>query len=73
MTAKATSHPCLSCPLPDCDESSFSCPLRKAIRDYARLRHNGETVTDELRRRYSIAHVELYGWRQSQRVSGGDQ
>ncbi|OCP28695.1 hypothetical protein BC363_02315 [Ensifer sp. LC384] len=59
--------------MPDCDDNSDLCPLRQTIREYARLSYHGAEVPDELRRRYSISHFELNGWRQKSRAMGGEE
>lgn len=53
-------HPCLDCPLPDCDETSSKCNLRRAANTYHNLRRRGEHISDEVRQRYNIAFAELH-------------
>lgn len=60
-------HPCLSCPLPDCDDSSSKCPLRKILSRESTMRKRGEQVPDELRRLRSIAYYEIYHWEKVER------
>ena len=59
--ARAMLHPCLSCPLPDCDEEDRRCALRRAmnLRD-AKLRR-GEALNHEERVRYNLAWAERHG------------
>lgn len=52
-------HPCLTCPLPDCDDRSSRCPLRKALSAYTRARHQ-KRISAEIRRGYAIAFREFY-------------
>ncbi|TCT37457.1 hypothetical protein [Martelella mediterranea] len=58
MTVK---HPCFSCTLPDCDERSAYCNLRKSLNTYDRNRRAGRPVSDELRQCANIAWNEFYG------------
>lgn len=59
-------HPCFSCPLPDCDETSPQCALRQAHNVYCRAKDKSQL--DELeRRQYSIAFHELYYWSKRER------
>jgi hypothetical protein len=60
-------HPCLSCHLPDCDDSSPRCPLRKAYSEAIYLRRQGLPIDDDLIRRKSIAFNELYHWPRAER------
>ncbi len=53
-------HPCLSCPLPDCDDTANGCALRVALRAYKRLQWAGQPIPDGLKRAYGIAYAELY-------------
>lgn len=41
-----TDDPCLRCVLPDCNEESPRCLLRKAANDAARARRNGCDLTE---------------------------
>lgn len=59
MTKSREGHPCLSCTLPDCDETSRDCALKIAMSRYAKARRAG-AITEELRRANSIAWQELY-------------
>lgn len=59
MTKSREGHPCLSCTLPDCDETSSGCALKIAMSRYAKARRAG-AITEELRRANSIAWQELY-------------
>lgn len=61
-------HPCLTCPLPDCDDGSSRCPLRKALSEESTLRKKGLPVSDDLRRRRSIAYYEIYHWPKLERM-----
>lgn len=69
MSAKhdRRNHPCLSCPLPDCDDSSSKCPLRKALVEESGRRKKGLPVDDDLKRRRSIAFHEIYYWERRER------
>lgn len=53
-------HPCLSCTLPDCDDRSPRCELRRAVALYSRTRKHGGVVTDDLRAAATTAHYELW-------------
>ncbi|TBB88276.1 hypothetical protein ELH41_16225 [Rhizobium ruizarguesonis] len=54
------SHPCFECVLPDCDERSSACLLKRAYSEPYRYRSAGLPVPDEVRQRASMAHHELY-------------
>lgn len=62
MSIDRRDHPCLSCPLPDCDDASPKCPLRKVLSRESAMRKRGEIVPPELRRQRSIAYYEIYYW-----------
>jgi hypothetical protein len=57
---EADIHPCFSCALPDCDEQSPKCGLRRAQREYTRHLRSGDGVPSTVRAKYSIAYRELY-------------
>ncbi|WP_346915100.1 hypothetical protein [uncultured Roseibium sp.] len=57
---QADIHPCFSCKLPDCDDGSPRCALRRASNEYSRLNKAGEPVSNELRTKANIAWNELY-------------
>lgn len=59
--SKTTLHPCLSCPLPDCNEMSPACSLKRALYAYRRCLMGKDTMTDEIRERRRIAYSEFYG------------
>lgn len=48
-------HPCLNCPLPDCDENSPRCALRQARRLFDRMSRKGwaHLLTDAEREAYN--------------------
>lgn len=50
-----TDDPCLTCPLPDCDEKSPRCPLRATVTIVQRLRSKGwaKEVTAAEKRAYN--------------------
>lgn len=54
-------HPCLSCPLPECDDADRRCSLRQALAEYSRTRKRRREISDALRARYTIAYHEIYG------------
>lgn len=60
-------HPCLSCPLPDCDDQSPRCLLRRAFSDERTARNRGISFDEDLKRRRSIAYNELYYWERRER------
>lgn len=53
-------HPCLTCSLPDCDDTNSKCALRRAINIYE-SRRRSHTVTPAIADARRIAHTELYG------------
>ncbi len=55
----AADHPCFSCRLPDCDESSKRCALRMAINRYKNLRAKGQEVPQDMSVLYRLARREL--------------
>ena len=57
--AEKIQHPCFECTLPDCDDTAFECGLRVALRVYDAHRKKRQPISDEDRRRYSIAHRAL--------------
>lgn len=59
----APPHPCLCCSLPDCDEKSKACGLRRALNRYYYFRRRNLPVPDNVRALYSLAWRELYGQR----------
>lgn len=68
---KNDDHPCFSCHLPDCDDESYRCPLRRATRFFQSATRRGDPISDELRRARNIAYAELY--RPGQYVSHADR
>lgn len=54
-------HPCFSCALPDCDDTSKKCGLRTAEAKYQQLKNRGETIPEEVKLRRRAAHQERYG------------
>ena len=68
MTEKIT-HPCLKCKLPDCDDTSRFCALRRAVRLYDSARKQKKPISDELRATYSLALRELHGHQQLARAA----
>ncbi|WP_313193077.1 hypothetical protein [Shinella zoogloeoides] len=67
MTVDRRNHPCLSCPLPDCDDESPKCPLRRILSRESAMRRRGEAVPDDLRRDRTIAYQEIYGEARNER------
>lgn len=67
MTVDRRNHPCLSCPLPDCDDESPKCPLRRILSMESSFRRRGEAVPEELRRKRTIAYQEIYGLARNER------
>lgn len=59
MTARLD-HPCLSCSLPDCDDKSPRCPLRRIASEHQRLRRRKLPIPAELDAHHRIARYELY-------------
>lgn len=57
---QADIHPCFSCVLPDCDEQSRRCGLRRAQNDYHHHRRSGGRIPEDVKARYAIAYRELY-------------
>lgn len=55
-----TEHPCLNCRLPDCDDGSKACELRKALNEYDRYKRAKIPAPVEVRRRNAIAYREFY-------------
>ena len=60
-------HPCLNCSLPDCDEKSKLCALRRAINAYDRKRKQKAPISREMKAAYSLALRELYGHQKLER------
>lgn len=60
MTATSKNHPCFTCPLVDCDDRAFGCPLQVAKREYSRRHKLNLPISDELRERYGIAYRDLF-------------
>lgn len=71
MIADSKIHPCFSCPLPDCDDKSSRCPLRKILSRESVMRRQGVPVSQELRQQRSIAYREIYYWERRVRREGG--
>lgn len=63
MSSATHNHPCFSCLLPDCDDSSLRCPLRQALNRYEKTRVRPGMLTDEIRSAKRLAYQEIYGWR----------
>ena len=61
-------HPCLSCPLPDCNDESPKCPLRRILSKESCMRRRGEFVPEDLRHQRSIAYYEIYHWAKVERM-----
>lgn len=53
-------HPCLTCSLPDCDDKSRKCALRRAINLYENCRAS-RTLTPAITEARRIAFAELRG------------
>jgi hypothetical protein len=58
-------HPCLTCSLPDCDDKSRKCALRRALATYERCRAH---LTPEIREARRVAYAELRGGGREGRV-----
>ncbi|ADZ70088.1 hypothetical protein [Polymorphum gilvum] len=58
-------HPCFSCKLPDCDDQSSDCGLRRACNAYRRCIKKGEEISQEMRAKYNIAYKEIYADRRN--------
>ncbi len=56
-------HPCFCCSLPDCDDRSSKCLLRKCISRYSVAQRRGK-VTETDKRGYAQAYLELYSDKQ---------
>lgn len=54
-------HPCLSCRLPDCDETSSACALKRALKDYAWYVRNKQPAPIEVKDRKNLAYNDLHG------------
>lgn len=54
-----TDHPCFSCSLPDCDDTSRRCGLRVANRRYEQARKKGQ-ITPELKELHRIVYREFW-------------
>ncbi len=50
-------HPCLSCRLPDCEDNSPGCPLRRAAN---RFKRTAGAEREALKSLYNVAYRELY-------------
>ncbi len=57
-------HPCFNCPLPECDDRSRECSLRRLIAAQSRFKNNPDKRRLSLRgkdhARYRIAYREFY-------------
>lgn len=53
-------HPCFSCSLPDCNEGSPKCGLKRAAARYYAVKKRRLPVSDVVRLQYNIAFRELY-------------
>lgn len=53
-------HPCFSCVLPDCNEGSSQCGLKRAAARYYATKKRKAPVSDVVRLQYNIAFRELY-------------
>ena len=64
--------PCLSCPLPDCDDTDKRCPLRRLALSYHHKRKSGELaqVTDAERSAATRMHKEWMLERFAQSAEG---
>ena len=58
---KADYLPCFTCSLPDCDDTSIRCGLRRAEAQYRQLKKDGLPIPEDVRLRYAAAHQERYG------------
>lgn len=58
MASKVT-HPCLTCHLPDCDDTSPRCPLRRAYAELQRYRYCNQAVPEDVRIRGNLAFREI--------------
>lgn len=56
-----SADPCLTCPLPDCDESSRRCALKVAARERHAARQQGATLPDGAKAAYNayLRHREV--------------
>lgn len=63
-----TDHPCLSCPLPDCNDKHPGCLLRKALNEHGSRKNRGLPVDEDLKRRRSIAYHEFYYWEKREKA-----
>lgn len=55
-----TPHPCLTCRLPDCDDESPRCPLRRICGQFQYLAKRRLPIPDDLRAQHRIAKHELW-------------
>jgi len=53
-------HPCFNCTLPDCDEESKGCELKRAMNRYRKCLRDRTPVPDEVRLSRNLAYNELY-------------
>lgn len=60
-------HPCFECPLPDCDETSPRCALKRVLNITGALYKRGDKPDSRLRQQANIAYMELYGTRHNER------
>lgn len=64
------SHPCFNCILPDCDDKSALCNLRRSYNEYQRLTYKGLPVTEEQHRNYRAAWKELISPNSERKAKG---
>jgi len=63
---KHENHPCLVCPLPDCDETSPRCLLKNAMNTYRRLLKAKLPIPPDIRQARNIAFVEFFSYQMNQ-------
>ncbi len=67
---RAAADPCLSCTLPDCDETSWRCGLKTACRTYNLALRHGLPVSAD-----TLAGVAAYhrAWKTARRAERSEQ
>lgn len=55
-----TTHPCLTCRLPGCDDESPRCPLRRIAGQFQYLAKRKLPISEDLREQHRIAKRELW-------------
>jgi len=60
MSPSKPKHPCLSCRLPDCDDESKRCPLRRIAAQFQYMAARRQPIPDDLREQHRIAKHELW-------------